>query len=114
MNTMRDLRELLVERMKETIDGREFDMEERQIRVPHMIGVTPTDTIHNRGTEDGTLLDVQHEFWQNYEKDIRTKSQLQERIRNALHTLSEDGTLNIIYPKGREAGIVYVEVDDLD
>ena len=113
MNTMEDLRREVARRMKRTLDGREIDVIEQGVRprIPHMIGVTPVGRVHDPNNEEDTLMDHNHEFWQSYAENITTKSQVDRKIQTAIESLSEDNLLRISWPQGREAEIMYVEVD---
>jgi hypothetical protein len=114
MNTMRDLRATVAERLKETLDGSEIDMMDTvKPRVPHMLGVTELGEPHDPTNESGTLLDSQHEFWQEYEEDIETRGQVKQKIETAIRSLKDDDIFRMTHPYGEEADIVYIEVDDI-
>jgi len=79
--------------------------------LPHMLGITPLNKIHDPKNEEMTLLDPQHHFWQQYEEDIDTKNKAADKLHTAIHSLREDGLFTMTYPHGEEAEIVYVEVE---
>ena len=113
MNTMADLRREVASRLRNSLHGREIDMMEHTVEIPHMLGVTPIGKIHDPQNEKLTLLDPQHQFWKNYDDDIRTKRAATEEIETAIRSLKKDGILRKTYPYGEEAEVVYVEVDKL-
>jgi len=113
LNTMKDLREEVTARLKETLDGREIDMmEPPKTRVPHMLGITDLGEQHDPQNEEGTLLDVGHPFWQRYDADIMTKAQVTEKIVTAIKTLKEDNIFQMTLPYGESGDVYYIEVDD--
>ncbi len=112
MNTMEDLRREVASRMRASLHGREIDMVEQVTpELPHMLGITPLNKIHDPKNEEMTLLDPQHHFWQQYEEDIDTKNKAADKLHTAIHSLREDGLFTMTYPHGEEAEIVYVEVE---
>lgn len=114
VNTMADLREEVASRLRNSLHGREIDMMETSYPgIPHMLGITPIDKVHDPHNEEMTLLDTQHPFWENYEEDVRTKNKATEKIETAIRSLKEDDIFRMTYPYGEEADIIYVEVDKL-
>lgn len=112
MNTMKDLREEVAIRMRTALHGREIDMvEEIRPELPHMLGITPLQKVHDPTNEYGTLLDPRHHFWQSYEEDVTTKREASEKIQTAIYSLKEDELFRKTYPYGEEAEVVYVEVE---
>lgn len=112
VNTMGDLRQEVASRLRNTLDGKEIDMMENVTpRLPHMIGVTPLGKVHDPNNEEMTLMDTQHQFWEEYEEDIRTKNQVTEKLETAVRSLREDDIFTITHPYGEEAEIIYCEVD---
>lgn len=113
VNTMADLRHEITVRMRNAIHGREIDtMNTVTPRLPHMLGITPIGKCHDPNNEEMTLLDVNHPFWDEYERDLTTSGQVKEKIETAVHSLEEDGILRVTYPHGVEAEVLYVEVDE--
>jgi hypothetical protein len=113
VNTMEDLRREVASRLRNSLHGREIDMMEHKPRLPHMLGVTPLREVHDPNNEEMTLLDTKHPFWQDFEGDARTRSQVTEKIETAIRSLREDDIFRMTYPYGQEADIIYVEVDPL-
>jgi hypothetical protein len=94
--------------------GREIDMMESITpQVPHMLGITPLNKVHDPKNEKMTLLDTQHSFWQDYEEDVRTKNKLMEKVETAIRSLKEDDIFRLTYPYGEAADVLYVEVDKI-
>jgi predicted nucleic-acid-binding Zn-ribbon protein len=115
MNTMKDLRREVRERLHDTLDGKEIDMMDGPTpRLPHMIGVTSLGAIHTHHSEDGTLFDPDHEFWQEYEEEVNTPGKCKRKIESAVRSLKEDDIFRMTYPYGEEADIVYCEVTPTD
>jgi len=114
-NTMRDLRREVATRMRDTLHGREIDLIEGVMpRIPHMLGITPLNSVHDATKNTGTLLDPETEFWQSYEKEILTGNDVESEIEAAIRSLKESGVYRSSYPHGEEAGIIYVEVDKMN
>ncbi len=114
-NTMKDLRRAVQARLHETLDGKELDMMEGITpKIPHMLGITSLNAVHTHYSEDGTLLDPTSDFWQNYEEDVNTKSGCHRKIESAIRSLKKDGLMNVTYPYGVEADIIYCEVEPVD
>lgn len=110
--TMKDLRKTVRQKLYETLDGREIDMMKGVApRLPHMLGVTPINSIHEPESEQGTLFDPSHEFWNEYEEPISTKGQATEKLETAVRSLKEDNIFKMLYPYGREAEIIYCEIE---
>lgn len=112
MNTMKELKETVATRMHNTLDGREIDMiKQMRPELPHMLGITEIGEVHDHGNEDGTLLDPNHEFWDEYEDDVQTKRAVARKIETAIKLLRDEGRVRMEYPYGEEAEVIYVEVD---
>lgn len=115
VNTMADLRAEVASRLRNSLHGREIDkMQGVDPELPHMLGITPLNKVHDPMNEEMTVLDTKHQFWQEYEEDITTAAQVEEKIETAIRSLKEDGVFRMTYPYGEEAEIVYVEVDKLN
>lgn len=109
---MEDLRQEVAVRLRNALHGREIDMVEQvKPHLPHMLGITPINSVHDPTDEDMTLLDPNHHFWNNYEEEVRTKNAVTEKIQTAIHSLREDGIFQMTYPYGEEAEVVYCEVE---
>lgn len=114
-NTMADLRREVSTRLRNALHGKEIDMMKGQKpELPHMLGITPLNKQHDPLNEEMTLLDISHPFWQEYEEDIATMNQLKQKIETAIRSLKEEGVLQMTYPYGEEADIIYVEVERLE
>lgn len=114
VKTMTHLREEVAERLRETLHGKEVDMlNVVQPRIPHMLGVTPLDETHEPDKEKGTLLDPKYPFWSDYYQDVETRNAVMEETETAVKTLVEDDIVRLTYPHGREAEIIYCEVDEM-
>lgn len=115
VKTMTHLREKVAERLRETLHGKEVDMLDGvRPRIPHMLGITPLDETHDPDNEKGRLLDPHYPFWSDYQRDIETRNAVMEEIETAIRTLVEDEILELSYPYGREAEIIYCEVDNVN
>jgi hypothetical protein len=111
---MADLRQEVASRLRNSLHGREIDMMEGvRPELPHMLGITPLNKVHDPNNEKMTLLDTKHPFWKEYEEDVTTLGQVKQKIETAIRSLKEDGVLQMTYPYGEEAEIIYVEVDRL-
>jgi ribosomal protein S27E len=113
MNTMQDLREEVASRMHETLHGREIDEYENRVQIEHMLGITPIGEEHKPKNENGTILDADHEFWEDWHKKSITGWTVRQKVETAVRSLHEDGFLRVTYPYGEDAEVAYVEVDDL-
>jgi hypothetical protein len=115
VNTMADLRVMVAKRLRESIHGREIDtMKTVDPRLPHMLGVTPIGQVHAPDNESGTIMDKNHEFWEDYEYNVKTDRDVHENIETAVRSLKEDDIFRITYPYGEEAEVIYCEVDELE
>lgn len=109
---MYDLRQEVAKRMREAMHGKEIDMVEGvRPQLPHMLGITQLDEVHDPFNEEGTLLDPSHGFWQSYDGTVKTRNKLTRKVKTAIHSLKQDDYLRMTYPYGEEAEVVYVEVD---
>lgn len=113
-NTMADLREEVASRLRNALHGREIDMMERHVGLPHMLGITPIGKFHDPQVEEMTLLDTEHPFWQNYHKEVDGPDQAAQEIQTAIRSLKVDDVFRMTYPYGEEAEVVYIEVDKLN
>lgn len=114
-NTMADLRREVANRLRDTLHGREIDTIEGQMpELPEMLGVVPIGVRSTVAAEKGTLLDHNHSFYDDYYKSVETKRAAHDEIQTAVQSLKDEGVLNIMEPYGSDAGIFYVEVEDLD
>jgi len=111
---MEDLRREVATRLRNTLHGREIDMLEGvRPHIPHMLGITPLNKVHDPNNENGTLLDPKHQFWLDWHKPVDTAAEVERLVETAMQSLSEDGIFRVTYPHGKEAEIAYVEVDKL-
>jgi len=112
---MNDLRQRVAGLLRETLHGREIDtIEMGQPEIPHMLGIVPIGAISTAEVERGTLIDPTHDFWDDYEKNINTKNKAKKEVRTAMLSLKEDDILNVMMPYGDDAGIMYVEVEQMN
>lgn len=114
--TMADLRREVATRLKQTLHGREIDGDSLgdMPATPEMLGVVPLGAMGTASAEEGTLLDPNHEFYDDYYREVRTKRAAENEIRTAIQSLKEDDILNITEPYGEDANILYVEVVGFD
>lgn len=112
-NTMLDLKEEVQTRLRNALHGREIDERANDVRLPHMLGITPIGKVHDPKNEDMTLLDPEHPFWSSYHEDVSTANEVVEKVETAVRLLKEDGAFRITYPYGEDADISYTEVDDV-
>lgn len=110
---MADLREECAVRLRKTLHGREIDMMENTVHLPHMLGITTIGAIHTRKAETETLLDSDHHFWQDFEEEVNTAGKAKRKVESAVRSLRADGIFRMTYPYGEEAEIVYCEVDEM-
>lgn len=114
-NTMADLRREVARRLRDTLHGREIDtMEKGTPEIEHMLGVVTLGAISTPQSENGTILDPSHEFWQSYYEDVNTENGIRREIETAMQSLKEDGVFRVTTPYGEDAGILYVEVGEMD
>lgn len=112
---MADLRREVAKRLRKTLHGREIDtMEKGMPELPHMLGIVTIGAISTPEAEKGSLLDPDHEFWDDYYKDVKTKGKVSNEIQSAVQSLKEDNIFRPSTPYGEEAGIWYCEVGDID
>lgn len=104
-NTMYDLREKIVRRLRETLHERTVPSD---LPVEKMLGITDIDNVHFPKNETGTLLDPQSDFWKNYESTVSTRNAAVGEINAVIQLLSNEGTLDI---QSVDSDTVYVEVD---
>lgn len=112
---MADLRREVARRLRETLHGREIDtMEKGQPEIEHMLGVVTLGAISTPEAESGTILDPSHNFWNSYYEEVETKNAVTSEIETAMQSLKDDEILRVSSPYGDEAGILYVEVGDIE
>lgn len=110
---MADLREECAIRMRQALHGREIDTLDKSVSTPHMLGITPIGAIHTHKVEEGTLLDPDHQFWQDFEEEVNTSGKARRKIESAIRSLRKDDIFRMTYPYGEEADIVYCEIDEM-
>lgn len=110
---MEDLREEVAVRLRRVLHGQEVDMFENEVRIPHMLGITPIGETHSPKDEEHTILDANHEFWEEWHDDIVTGYTVNKKIETAIRSLREDDIFRITYPYGKEADVAYIEVDEI-
>jgi len=114
-NTMADLRQKVAGKLRETLHGREIDTYEKgKPELPHMLGIVTIGAISTDKAEKGTLLDPSHRFWRDYYEQKDTKNGVKKEIETAIHSLKEDNILQVTSPYGDDAGILYIEVKDIN
>ena len=107
----KDLKEIVKKRLQQSVDGKEVDTLRQDVRIPHLLGIAPLEGAHDRSNEEDTLLDPNHSFWSEYDETVSSRREALSHIDRVLRLLRKDGTLEIMYPYGEEADIVYIEVD---
>lgn len=113
-NTMADLRRAVARRFRETFHGKEIDtIKKGTPEIEHMLGVVTLGAISTEKCETGTILDPNHAFWQEYYQEIKTENAVRREIETAMQSLRDDDVVRVSEPYGDDAGILYVEVDDL-
>lgn len=111
---IKDLRQKIAPMLRDALDGREVDMIEMgKPEIPHMLGIVPIGAISTREVEKGTILDPQHDFWNNYEKEINTKNKAIQEVYTAIESLQADGILQITELYGDNSDVLYVEVEGI-
>lgn len=114
-NTMADLRREVARRLRDTLHGKEIDTLERGTpELEHMLGIVTLGAISTEKAEKGTLLDTDHTFWKSYYRDVDTENGIRKEIKTAMQSLKDDGVFRVSAPHGEDAGILYVEVGDID
>jgi hypothetical protein len=81
-----------------------------------MLGIIPIGAISTPQVEQGTILDNNHDFWNEYHKSINTDNAVRIEIRQAMESLRDDGILQISTIEGdsdEEWDKLYVEVEDI-
>lgn len=116
---MKDLCNLVGNRMHIALDGKEIDMSQNvKPTLEHMLGITSIGEIHDPKDEEGTLLDPTIEFWEQYNKNkneqsrVETRREVREKVETAVRLLQEDDLVNMRVPYGENSDLVYVSVDD--
>jgi hypothetical protein len=89
-------------------------MERGMPELPHMLGIVTIGAISTDKAIKGSLLDVNHEFWESYYEDVNTQTAVKNEIESAIRSLKEDGVFRVSTPYGDDAGIWYCEVGDID
>ena len=107
----KDLKEVVKKRLQQSVDGEEVDTLRQEVTIPHLLGITPLGGAHDRSNEEDTLLDPNHSFWEKYDENVSSRRDAFSHIDRALRLLKEDDTLEIMYPYGEEADIVYMEIN---
>lgn len=116
MNDMRDLREEVATRMRDAMHGKEIDYYGKEAGYSQMLGIVEFGEKSTPEKEEGTLLDPDHEFWQEWHEDYMTGYSVKKTIQTAIRSLKDDGILRVTFPydtDSREAETAYVEVDKL-
>lgn len=111
MNTMENLREEVAQRMRNTMHGKEIDHFENDVRMEHMLGITPIGEDHHPSAESDTILDADHPFWDDWHEDTISGFSVRQHVQTAIRSLKDDDLLKVTYPYGEEAEIAYVEVE---
>jgi hypothetical protein len=113
MNTEQDLRRSVARHLKDALGGKEVDTDEiiPMPRIPHMLGITDLDSIHDPNNEENTLLDPQSQFWNEFDGEVRTRRAVLNRVQETMHSLEDDELFRVTYPYGLESGVISVEVD---
>ena len=109
--TENSLRELVKQRLAKSVDGKEIDLLRQDVQIPHLLGITPIGAAHDRDRENGTLLDPSHPFWEDYDERVDKRTHVLEKIDRTLRLLRADNELQIQYPYGEDADIVYISVE---
>lgn len=116
MKDMQDLREEVATRMRAAMHGREIDYYGKEATYPQMLGIVEFGEKSSSKKEEGTLLDPEHEFWEEWHEDLVTGYSVKQHIQTAIRSLKDDGIFRVSYPydsEGREADTAYVEVDEI-
>lgn len=113
MRDMSDLRSVVRHRLDETLDGKEVDTADVPMpSIPQMLGIVPINSESTKEKEEGSILDHNHPFWDDYYKEIGTRAGASREVESAIRSLVDDEIVTISTPYGNNAGIWYVEVQD--
>lgn len=111
-NTYAELNEEVATLLHETLHGRTVDMMQSiEPQLEHMLGYTPIGEPVRDHHCSGTLVDPDHEFWDNYKDTIETTTDTREELITSIRILDDKGLFRIDYPYGREGGIAFIEVE---
>lgn len=108
---MNDLRRECAKRLRSTLHGREVDLFYEDVDVAQMLGVAEFGTISTRDAEQGTILDPDHSFWDEYTEEVQTRNAVYSHVKSAISSLREDNIFKITHPYGEAADVVYCEVE---
>lgn len=95
MNTIEDLECVVAEKLRNAIDGETFGSDDEHIRLPQMLGIVDVGEPAHTDSIDGTLLDAEHEFWDDYVMDINGRLAAADEVDRATRRLSNKGVLTI-------------------
>lgn len=114
-NTMADLRREVAQRLRKTLHGKEIDTIEMGMpEMPHMLGIVTIGAISTPQAVKGSIMDCDHEFWDEYHEEVNTNNKAKKEIKSAMHSLKEDNIFRVTTPYGDDAGIWYCEVGTID
>ena len=112
MNTMRELKHEVQSRLQH-LDGRYFESAST-VTIEEMIGVIEVGEEYHPDKIDGTLLDLSHEFWDEYVRDLNSEKAVREEVQVAIRLLRDEGRFRMVEPEDDELQGVSVEVEPVD
>lgn len=108
---MEDLRIEVAKRMKTALHGRQIDNYSTKIEIPQMLGIVGIDETASIEDKNGTILNADHHFWEEWHEDIISEYSVNKHVESAIRSLTADGHVSITYPYDEDSDIAYVEVD---
>lgn len=108
MNTMDDLKREVLTRLQH-LDGRYIESLST-VSLPEMLGVIDVDEQYDTEDLKGTLLDPEHDFWDEYIRDLHTPMKVNEEVEVAIRLLRDEGRFRLREPDDKGLSGVSVEV----
>jgi len=109
MNTMKDLKERVLEELQH-LDGCYFESLST-VSLYHMLGIIDSGEEDIDKKIEGTFLDPEDPFWVNYARGPFGWEEIHREIEIALRLLCDEGRIRLIEPQDQDFSGVYVEID---
>lgn len=106
---MKDLKQEVLSRLQH-LDGRYFESIST-ISIEEMLGIVEIEEKYHPDIINGSLLDLEHEFWDDYIREMHSERAIIEECDVAIRLLKDEGKFRMVEPVDEEltGTTVYVE-----
>lgn len=93
MNTMRELKEEVLDRLQH-LDGRYFESVST-VSIEQMLGIIDMDEEFHHEKINGSILDSDHDFWDDYVRVVVASAEARQEVETAIRLLKDENRFEV-------------------